>query len=109
MDLVLAGLLHECLEICHRAGVFHSHFFGKVLHGWYETCPDDVLDVDVVAKEVFLVIVDVDDSHQPVTVLSEVIEERTVLTELVCVCRIVCRRIVVAEKQQESTAKLLPE
>lgn len=75
---------------------------GNAVHG---AVPDDVFNVDVITDEPFLVVVDIDDTHQSVAFLSEIVQERGVLTErIVGISRIVARRLIVAEQDNHSFA-----
>ena len=74
-------------------------------HALYGTIPDDVFDVDVIADEAFAVVVDVDDAYQSVALLTEVIEERRVLTErIIGIIWIVIGRLVIAEQYDDTLA-----
>ena len=69
-----------CLQALHWCAVAYSHLCRHVVDA-VGAVPDDVLNRDVVANEGLDVVVDVDDSHEPVPVLSEIIQERGVLPE----------------------------
>ena len=89
-------LLNEVAEVFHAAAVGDSHFLTEVAHRRHVTEPDDVVDVDVVAEEVFFLVVYVNHTDQSFAFLTEIIEETAVLTEFIGVGRIVARRIIVA-------------
>ena len=82
----------------------HAALGGQVSHAVHLSEPYDVLDVDVVADEVFLSLVGINYTHQSFAVLAEIIQEATVLTELVNVGGIVHGRVVVAHEENESTS-----
>ena len=93
------------LQLLHRRTFAYSHLCGKVDHTVNRAIPHDVLDVDVVADEHFAIIVYVDYAHKTVALLTEIIEERRVLTErIVGICRIVAWRFVIAEKYDNSVS-----
>ena len=104
-----AGGVDHRRQLCHGGAVGHAGFLGKVVDGGHEACPNDVLDVDIVADEPLAVGVDVDDANQPFAVLGEVVEERAVLTVLVAVGGIVAGGFVVAEDDDKAAADLLLE
>ena len=103
----LSGLLRTAEAVCecaHRLRVGYADFCCEVTDGWYEAIPDDIVDVDVVAEERFGIVVNIDDTDECLPCLTEVVEEGGVLTEAVCVCRIVAGAVVVAEEDDESAA-----
>ena len=105
-----ASLVADGLQLCHRSRLRHTHLGSHVGHALHRAVPNDVLDVDVVADEAFTVVVDVDDAHQSVALLSEVIQERRVLTErVVGVVGVVVGRLVVAEEHHYALADELLE
>ena len=105
-----AGIVADGLQLGHRSRLCHAHLGSHVGHALHRAVPHDVLDVDVVADEAFAVVVDVDDAHQSVALLSEVIQERRVLTErVVGVVGIVVGRLVVAEEHHYALADELLE
>ena len=92
------GLVYEFLQLCHWCRVLNSALCCHVGYAVNAAEPNDVLDIDVVADEPFLVLVGVNHTHQAFTVLAEVVQERTVLTETVCIGRVVDGRQVVAHQ-----------
>ena len=97
--------LHRASQLLHGSRARHAHLGGQVGDRRRVAHPDDVFHVDVVAVEGLGVIVHVDDAHQPVAVLAEVVGERRVLAERrVAVGRVVGRRLVVAEKHDDAVA-----
>ena len=85
LDIISVGrqevdgaLLAQCgvadsLELFHRSPVFHAHLSSHVGHGVYRAIPHDVLYVNVVAYQRFLVFVQVYHAHQAVALLTEII------------------------------------
>ena len=105
MDFFRGVRREERGESLHRGRLRDAYLSGEVGYAGHEAHPNDVLDVDVVAEEPFLVVVDVDDTHQPVAVLAEIIEEGRVLTHgSVGIGRIVGRCLVVAEEHDDAVA-----
>ncbi len=62
-------------QLLHRSSLVDAHLCGQVGHRWRKAHPYDVLHVNVVAEKPFFVLVNIDDAHQPVAVLSEVVQE----------------------------------
>ena len=85
-----------------------AHLCSKVADGGRKAHPYDVLHVDVIAEEPFFVVINIDDSHQTVTVLPEVIQERRVLTHgRIAVGWIVAGRLIIAEEHDDTLANQL--
>ena len=100
-----AGLVADGLQLSHRCRVGNTHLRCHVGHALNGTIPDDVFDVDVIADEAFAVVVDVDDAYQSVALLTEVIEERRVLTErIIGIIWIVIGRLVIAKQHDDTLA-----
>ena len=97
-----SGFSYQFLQTAHRGTVFHAALCGKVGHTVHVTEPYDVFDVNIVANQVFLVVVYVDYPHESFAVLSVKIKKTTVLPVFVCVGRIIGRCIVVPEKQYQA-------
>ena len=84
------GIVAYCLQTPHRSAVAYPHLCRHVVDAVDRAVPDDVLYRDVITDECLDVVVDVDDAHEPVPVLSEIIQERGVLPEgAVAVVRVV--------------------
>ena len=84
------GIVAYCLQTPHRSAVAYPHLCCHVVDAVDRAVPDDVLYRDVITDECLDVVVDVDDAHEPVPVLSEIIQERGVLPEgAVAVVRVV--------------------
>ena len=82
----------------HRCRVLHAYLCGEVVNAVHAAIPYDVLDVDIVAEDSLTVVVYVDDSYESVSVQTEIIQERRVLSErIITVARVVTGRLVVAE------------
>ena len=83
------SLFHQLCQLAHGGAVSHAALGGQVSHAVHLSEPYDVLDVDVVADEVFLAFIGINHAYQAFAVLAEIIQEATVLTELVNVGGIV--------------------
>ena len=82
----------------HRSRVGHAYLRGHVGHGVDGSKPYDVLDVDVVADKGLLIVVDIDHTDQSVALLSEIVQERRILSERrIAVVRAIEGAVVVAE------------
>ena len=103
LAFLLQGLVAGTLQRAHRCSVLHAHLCREVMHAVHAAIPYDVFDVDVVAEDCLTVVVDVDHSDESVSVLSEIIQERRVLSErIIAIARIVAWRLVVSEKYDYS-------
>ena len=91
----------ECLE---WLAVGDSHLCAQLHKAWLRTCPDDILDSEIVAKEHLLARLGIDNRHQGRQVESKVVDEGRVLTEGVGVVRIVVGREGVARNQNQTIA-----
>ena len=101
MDAAALGtrLVTDDLQLLHGGRIGHTHLGGHVGYTVHRAIPHDILDIDVVTHQDFLIVVDVNHTHQPVTLLPEVVQERRVLAErVISVVGIVARRLVVAEE-----------
>ena len=97
------GCVAEGFEMLHRGRVLHANLFGHVLDAVYRAKPNDVFYIDVVANQGFGVVVNVDDAHQSVSVLSEIIQKRRVLAErMITIKGSVGRRFVVAKQDDKA-------
>ena len=105
----VARILHQTLQAFHRRALPHPALFGHIGHGIYGTKPNDVVQIDVVADEPFLARISIDHAHEALAVLAKEVEEGRVLTELVGVGRVVGRRVVVAEEQDESAPHVMAQ
>ena len=97
-----AGLCYQFFQTVHRSAVFHAALCGEVGHAVHGTEPYDVFNVDIIANQIFLVVVYVDYSHESFAVLSVKIKKTAVLPVFVYVGRIIGWRIVVSEKQYQA-------
>lgn len=96
------GLCYQFFQTVHRSTVFHAALCGEVGHAVHGTEPYDVFNVDIIANQIFLVVVYVDYPHESFAVLSVKIKKTAVLPVFVYVGRIIGRRIVVSEKQYQA-------
>ena len=101
--------VNEFLQVGHRSRLFYSYFGGQVVNGRHETRPDDVFDVDVITDEPLAARVSIDDADETVALLAKEIEERTILTELVGIGRVVGGSLVMTEDDDEATAYFAAE
>ena len=99
MDLTsaVAGIHDEALETAHGSALGGTGLLGHISYAVHAAEPHDVLDVNIIADEPFVARVGIYDADEAVALKAEVIEERTVLTELIAVAGIVDWRVVVAE------------
>ena len=105
----LDGVVYERLQASHGRSFGHADFSGHVADTLDRTVPDDVVDVDFVAHEEFPAAVGVDDADQAVTLLSEEVQERAVLSELVGIGGVVDGTVVVPEDEDEPVAHQLAQ
>ena len=90
-------------ERFHGGSLRHTHLSSQVGYRWCEAHPYNVFHVNVVTEQPLFVVVDVNHTYQSITMLSEVIQERGVLSHrCIAVGGIVARCIVVA-KQHDNT------
>ena len=93
------GLVTDGLQLLHRRRVGHAHLGGHVGHTVDRAIPHDVLDIDIIPDQGLHVVVDVDDAYQAIALLTEVVEERRVLTErIISVVGIIAWRLIVAKE-----------
>ena len=109
MDILSAGLggLYQLAQFAKGRALLHSCCRGHVANAVDGAVPNDVVDVNIVAKEVFGIIVNVDYSGEAVALCTEEIEEAAILAEGVAVVGIVSRALVVAQDDDESAAHLV--
>ena len=70
------GTTTDSTQLLHRGRLGDPYLCGEVGYRRGEAHPYDILYVDIIAEEHFLVVVDVDHTHQTVTMLAEIVEER---------------------------------
>ena len=96
--MLAQGVGHDGAQGLHRSRVDHAYLRGHVGHGVDGSKPYDVLDVDVVADKGLLIVVDIDHTDQSVALLSEIVQERRILSERrIAVVRAIEGAVVVAE------------
>ena len=96
--MLAQGVGHDGAQGLHRSRVGHAYLRGHVGHGVDGSKPYDVLDVDVVADKGLLIVVDIDHTDQSVALLSEIVQERRILSERrIAVVRAIEGAVVVAE------------
>ena len=79
--LLAQGVVGDGAQRAHGSRVVYANLLGHVVHTVDGSIPYNVIDGDVVTDEGLNVVVDVDDTYQSVTVLTEIITEGGVLTE----------------------------
>ena len=100
---------NETFETAHGSTAADAGLRSHVGHAVDRTEPYNVLNVDVVTDKPFLARVGIDDANEAIAMKAEIIEEGTVLTELVGIGRIVDGRIVVTCEQNQSVFHALPQ
>lgn len=103
------GLGTESLEGGKVAGVLNTHRGGKLLHTGQRTCPDDIVNVVVIGKNIIFTVIAVEHAYEIFALEAEKIEEGAVLTKPVGVVGIVAGRFVVALDDDEAVAYVLAE
>ena len=83
LALLRHGIVADGLQALHRSGVVDAHLLCEVVNALHAAIPYDVLNVNIVTYQGLYVVVNVDDTHKSVTLLSEIIKEGRVLTEWV--------------------------
>ena len=78
-------------QFAHGSMVRHATLRGQICNAVNLAEPYDILNVNVVAYQVLVVVVYVNDSNQSFPVLSKIIQEAAVLSEFVYVGRVVDR------------------
>ena len=58
------GFVHHRLQLGDGGALLHARLCSHVGHAVHLSVPYDVLDVYVVAQQVFLIVVHIDDTHQ---------------------------------------------
>ena len=96
----LATRLHRCgnnpVESLQGLAIRHSDLGTQLHEAWLRTCPDDILDGKVVAKEHRLARLGIYDTHKCRQLQTKIVLEGRVLTEVVGVVGIVVWRIEVS-------------
>ena len=105
LALLRHGVVADGLQRLHWSRVLDSHLFSHIVHTVYASVPNDVFNVYVVANECLDVIVYIYHTNQSVSVLSEVIQERRVLSKrCIPVIREIARRFVVAKNNDDAAS-----
>ena len=103
------GQADEAREFVHRPRFGNAALIGHIAHRGDRPCPDDVVDIDVVADERLHTALAVDDECQSVAMLSGEVEKRAVLAIFVSVGRVVVRAFVVAHQYDDTVAYQLAQ
>jgi len=101
------GVAHDVFEFAHRTHEVGAHFDGHVVHAFHAAVPHDVVDVDFVAEERALARVGINHAYEPVAMMGEEIEKRTVLAKFISIGGIIHRALVVSEEHDEAVSHLL--
>ena len=92
-DVDTAILLHRSsnnsIERLQRLAVRHAHLRTKFHKARLRTCPDNILNGEIVAKEHRLARLGIHHRHQRRNVKTEVVEESRILTERISIVRVV--------------------
>ena len=83
LALCCNGIAAYRTEVGHRGAIGNAHLSGKVGHAVNGAVPHNILDIDIVANEIFLIVVNIYHTHKSVAPLPEIVQERRVLTERV--------------------------
>ena len=103
LAVLLLGLVADYLQLFHGSRTVDTHLSSQIAHAVNTSIPYDVLDIDIITDKHLLILVDVDDTYQSVSPLSEIVQERGILTEgVIPVVGIVAWRLVVAEKNDDT-------
>jgi hypothetical protein len=100
------GIATYGTEVRHRGGLSDTYFGGEVGYAGGIAHPHNILYVNVIAEEPFLVVVYINETEEAIAVLTEIIKEGRILTHgRIGVGRIVGRTFIVAGQQDDATAK----
>ena len=102
-------VVHGLRQVVQRPGPLHAGARRALGDGRLRPAPDDVVDGEVVAVDGVGAGIDVDHGRQLGIVDAPVVEERRVLPEVIGVVRVVHRRVVVADEEQQAVLELLLE
>ena len=72
--------IYDFLQILHRGGLGDAHLCSEIADAGRVAHPYDILHVDIIAEEPFLVVVDINHTYESIAVLTEVVQERRILT-----------------------------
>ena len=73
------SLVANGLQLLHGSRLCNANFCSKVGYRWCKAHPYDILNVDVIAEQHLYVVVDVNDTHKTVAVLTKIVKERRIL------------------------------
>jgi len=79
-----------------------AYLFGFFLHDRKRPCPDNVIQAHIVCKKHFLACFKINDGCQVRLVQTKIIQERTVLPEMVCVAAVIAGGFPVSHEQAYS-------
>ena len=80
------SIVADSFKAFHRSRIAHSDLFCHIVNTVHRTIPHDIVNVDIVADEGLDVVVNINHTYETVALLTEIIEERRILTErIICV------------------------
>ena len=90
------GFLHHGLEVAERKTLADTHPGCQLLDRRLRTHPDDIIHGHIVAEEILLVGIHINDARISGMSMAEEIQKGTVLTELIGVVGIIGRSLVIS-------------
>ena len=102
-------LAHQRTQPAETICTVYSHLCGHVGHTLYAAIPYDVVNVNIIAEQVFHALVSINHTGQTLALLAEKIEERTVLPHPVGIGRVIGRAFVVTQQHYQAVAHLIPQ
>ena len=101
--VLVLGLVADHLKLFHGSGTMDAHLSSQVAHTVNTAIPHDILNVDVIANQHLSAFVNVDNAHQSISPLPEIVQERGILTEgIIPVVGIVAWRLIVTEEDDDT-------
>ena len=64
----------------HRGCLANANFLGQVADRWRKAHPNNIFYIDIVAKHPLFIIVNIDNTYQPIPMLSKIVKECRILT-----------------------------
>ena len=102
--VVLYGSAYKVFQLIDRSAACDAYLLRQFLNAVYGAIPDNVINVYVVSKKIFFVVVHINDSDEAFSLLPEKIEERAVLSVVVTVAWVVRRAWIIAGKYEKPAA-----
>ena len=75
LALLSQSIVTDGFKSLHWSSIGNAYLLCHVVNAVYRTIPYDIFYRDVVANEGLHIIVDIDDAHQSVSLLSEIIKK----------------------------------